>query len=273
MPSMYVERISRPSFFSRLDVRVKLFIMFLASTLIFVWESIIYQCAMFLVALGLAFSAHIKASYIRRLVIPMIPFMLLALLIHGLFNPQGQGAIASVPEWVPLLGGRLSLYWEGLVFGGMVLFRILTPLLVLPLIVMTTDVNDLMLGLVKLRVPYKVAYVFSVGLRFVPFIFSELSTITEAQRLRGLAIEKMGFIKRIPVFASLAVPLILGALLKAQTLEIALQSKAFSGSAQRTFTNDFRMRRIDYLALASGIVLFFGAILTRVLLNWGAFVS
>lgn len=273
MPSMYVERISQPSFFSRLDVRVKLFVMFLASTLIFVWESVIYQGAMFLVALGLALSAHVGTSYIRRLVVTMIPFMLLVLLIHGLFNPQGELAIASVPDWVPLLGGRLSIYWEGLVFGGMVLFRILTPLLVLPLVVMTTDVNDLMLGLVKLRIPYKVAYVFSVGLRFVPFIFSEIGTITEAQRLRGLAIEKMGFIKRIPVFASLAVPLILGALTKAQTLEIALQSKAFSGSAQRTFTNDFRMRRIDQLALVSGVVLFFGAILTRVLFHWGAFVS
>lgn len=273
MPSMYVERISRPSFFSRLDVRVKLFIMFLASTLIFVWESIVYQFAMLLVALGLALSAHIGIRYIRRLFIAMIPFMLLVLLIHGLFNPQGQRAIASVPEWVPLLGGRLSLYWEGLVFGGMVLCRILTPLLILPLVVMTTDVNDLMLGLVKLRVPYKVAYVFSVGLRFVPFIFSEITTITEAQRLRGLAIEKMGFIKRIPVFASLAVPLILGALAKAQTLEIALQSKAFSGSSERTFTNDFRMRGTDYLALTGGVVLLLGAILTRLLLDWGAFVS
>jgi energy-coupling factor transport system permease protein len=159
------------------------------------------------------------------------------------------------------------------VFGIMVSFRILTPLVVLPLVVMTTDVNELMLGLVRLRVPYKVAFIFSIALRFVPFIFNEIAAIQEAQRLRGVALEKMSIFRRGPLFAKMAVPLILGSLIKAQTLEIVLQSKAFSGDPNRTFMTELRMRSIDYAVLVAGVVLLVGAIFTRARLGWGDFVA
>jgi energy-coupling factor transport system permease protein len=273
MPAMYVERVSRPSFFSRLDVRTKLMIMFLVSTLIFVWESVFYQAALFLAVLALLVSAHVELAYIRRGLTLMTPFAIINLLIHGLWNEIGHTPIAVLPEWVPLLGARLGLYWEGLVFGLMIDFRMLATFFVLPLIVLTTDINDLVVGLVRLRIPYKVAFVFSIALRFVPFLFSEINAITEAQRLRGLAMEKMNVIRRIPVFATLSVPLIVGTLLKAQTIEVVLQSKAFSGNPRRTYLNDIALRPVDYAILALGAILFVAAVATRVVWGWGAFVA
>lgn len=275
MPAMYVQHISRPSFFSRLDVRVKLLFMFLVSTLILVWDNVFYQGVMFAVVMILVFSSHMDRTLVRKLFAVMLPFTLIMVLIQGLWSPIGQTVLWTLPTGVPLIGGRVSLQWEGLVFGIMVAFRLLTPIFALPLVVMTTDVNDLVVGLVRLRVPYKVAFIFSITLRFVPFIFAEIGAITEAQRLRGLAIEKMNFLRRIPIFASMLVPLILGALLKAQTLEIVLQSKAFSGSPKRTFLNenDIRLRPLDYALLLGGILLFAGAIVTRLTLGWGAFVA
>jgi len=272
MSAMYVEHVSRPSAFSRLDVRVKLFIVFLVSTLIFVWANVVYLAVMFLALLLVALASHIDPRYIRRLLLIMGPFLVILLLVHGLFNIVGRTALLTAPEWVPVLGG-VSLYWEGLVFGFAVFLRLLCPLLVMPLVVMTTDVNDLILGLVRLRVPYKVAFIFAVVLRFVPFLLGEIGAITEAQRLRGLALEKMGFFRRIPVFATLAVPLILGSLLKAQTLEVVLQSKAFSGSPDRTFVHDIRMRPTDYAVLFSGILLLILAVFARLYWGWGSFVA
>lgn len=275
MPSMYVQHVSRPSFFSRLDVRVKLLFMFLVSTLILIWDNIFYQGAMFAVVMAVAFSSHIDRALIRKLFAVMLPFTVVMILIQGLWSPIGQTVLMTLPAWVPFIGGKLALHWEGLVFGVMVAFRLLTPIFALPLVVMTTDVNDLVVGLVRLRVPYKVAFIFSITLRFVPFIFTEIGAITEAQRLRGLAIEKMNFFRRIPIFASMLVPLILGSLLKAQTLEIVLQSKAFSGSPQRTFLNEngVKLRPVDYALLIGELIFFVGAILTRLILGWGGFVA
>lgn len=273
MRAMYVEHISRPSFFSRLDVRTKLFILFLVSVLIFVWENVFYVGAMFLVVLALALSAHLDRRLIWRLFTIMVPFILLAVILQGLFNIRGVTPLLTLPKWVPLIGGKISLYREGVVFGMVVVFRLLSPLYAMPLVVMTTDVNDLVVGLTRMRVPYKVAFIFSITLRFVPFIFGEIDAITEAQRLRGLALEKMNFIRRIPVFASLAVPLILGSLLKAQTLDVVLQSKAFSGSPNRTYMTEIRLAPIDYVLIVSGAVLFVGAIVTRLAFHWGSFIS
>jgi energy-coupling factor transport system permease protein len=273
MPAMYVEHVGRPSFFSRLDVRTKLFIGFLVSTLIFVWSNVFFQAALFLVVLLLVFSAHIDMQQIRGLFMVMIPFMIIVLLIHGLWNDVGRTALVGVPPSVPLIGGWLTFYWEGAVFGLMVIFRMLATLFVLPLVVMTTDVNDLVVGLVRMRVPYKVAFIFSIALRYVPFIFGEINAITEAQRLRGLAIEKMNVFRRIPVYASLAVPLILGSLLKAQMLEVVLQSKAFSGDPRRTFLTEVRMRPVDYLVVGGGLCLLIGAIVLRLTRGVGAFVA
>jgi energy-coupling factor transport system permease protein len=107
----------------------------------------------------------------------------------------------------------------------------------------------------------------------VPFIFGEIDAIMEAQRLRGLALEKMSFFQRVPVFASLAVPLIIGSLLKAQTLDVVLQSKAFSGSADRTYTTEIQLRAADYAIIFGGTALFIGAVIMRWAFGWGAFVA
>jgi len=276
MRPMYVERVAQPSFFSRLDVRTKLVFMFLVLFLILVWENIFYQIALFLVVLVLALSAHLDRRQIQKTILLMVPFMVLSVLIQGFFNIIGKTPIITfftVPDWVPLFAGPFTLYYEGLVFGLMVVFRFLSPLLTMPLVVLTTDINDLVLGLVKMRVPYKVAFIFSITLRFVPFIFGEIDAIMEAQRLRGLALEKMSFFQRVPVFASLAVPLIIGSLLKAQTLDVVLQSKAFSGSADRTYTTEIQLRAADYAIIYGGIAFFIGAVVMRWWFGWGAFVS
>lgn len=275
MPAMYVQHVSHPSFFSRLDVRVKLLFMFLISTLIFVWDNVFLQAAMFLLVMVLVFTSHVDRAVVQKLFAVMIPFTLIMIIIQSLWSPIGKTALFSLPEWIPFIGGKLTLYWEGLVFGVMVAFRLLSPLFALPLIVMTTDVNDLVVTLVRLRIPFKVAFIFSITLRFVPFIFAEIAAIMEAQRLRGLAIEKMNFFRRIPIFASMLIPLILGSLLKAQTLEIVLQSKAFSGSPQRTFLNEneIYLRPIDYAILIGGGIFFVGAVITRLTLGWGGFVA
>lgn len=276
MRTMYVQQVSQSSYFSRLDVRTKMLVMFLVLLAVILWENIFYQMALFLGVLVLAISAHLDRRQIQRTIMLMTPFMALSLLTQGFFNIIGKTAIITlftVPAWVPLFAGPFTLYYEGLIFGLMVIFRFLSTALVLPLVMLTTDMNDLVLGLVHMRVPYKVAFIFSITLRFVPFIFGEIDAISEAQRLRGLALEKMNVIQRIPVFASLAVPLIIGSLLKAQTLDVVLQSKAFSGSPIRTYMTEIRLRAIDYAIIYGGTAFYILAVIMRAAFGWGAFVA
>lgn len=53
------------------------------------------------------------------------------------------------------------------------------------------------MGLVTLGMPYKMAFSFSMSLRFVPLIINDLHTIKDAQRSRALEMDKGSLYGRI----------------------------------------------------------------------------
>jgi energy-coupling factor transport system permease protein len=114
----------------------------------------------------------------------------------------------------------------------------------------------MIVALVRAKVPYNIAFIFSSTLRFFPLLIQEFSLIMEAQRLRGLAFEKMGVVKRVRMYAGIAVPLILNAMVKSQQLEVVLQSKAFSGSPDRTYLHESVLKPLDYSLIAFFILFF-----------------
>jgi len=122
-------------------------------------------------------------------------------------------------------------------------------MLVVPLIVLTTETSQMVVALIRVGVPYKLAFVFSATLRFFPLLMSEIQSITEAQRLRGLDLTSMGPLKRVSSYGQMAVPLILGALLKSQQMEIALQSRAFSGRKDRTYLHTSSLSVSDFFVI------------------------
>jgi len=138
-------------------------------------------------------------------------------------------------------------------------------MLLVPLVIFTTDLDNMIVGMVRAKVPFKLAFIFSSTLRFFPLLFSEIEKITQAQRLRGLAMEKMNFIQRVKVYGKVSVPLILGAMVQSQQLELVLQSKAFTGSPDRTYLHDSIFKPMDYAILIvfalfflASVVLYFG---------------
>jgi energy-coupling factor transport system permease protein len=224
----------------------------------------------------------VKWNYLRTILTIMIPFYLLLLLTHAFFNRDQVMSllglqsvdqltrIFTIPESWPVIGGAYAT-WEGLNYGFNIIFKTLTLTLIIPLAVFTTEVNNMIVGMVKAKIPYKFAFIFSSTLRFFPLLIEEFNTIIEAQRLRGLAMEKMGPIKRVRVYAKVAVPLILGALVKSQQLEVVLQSKAFSGSADRTYLHESKLGLADYALMAFFAVFFIVAVYLMIAYKIGTF--
>ena len=263
----------RRSPFSSLDVRAKLAILAATVVLAFCWESPVLSGALACGVLLLWPLARLEGRDLKRLLFLMSPFLLLVLLVHGVLNEVvGRTTLLGpVPAWVPLVGGQLRVTSEGLLYGLMVISRTLALVLTMPLVVLTTDPNTLVVGLVRLRVPYTAAFVFSSALRFLPLVLAEAAALIEAQRLRGLALEKLGLWARGRAYARIAVPLVLGALLKSQQLEVVLQSKAFSGSAERTYLTPLQLRTPDRVVIGTSAVVVLLALVLRFAYGIGAF--
>jgi energy-coupling factor transport system permease protein len=229
----------------------------IVSTVAFVWESPIALAVLLAALIGISLLAGVKPSYIKTVVVLMIPFYILLLLTHGFFNTDQVKKLTNqevltplftFPESWPLIGGG-GMSVEGFLYGWSVIFKTLSLVLVLPVAIFTTEVNNMIVGMVRARIPYKLVFVFSSTIRFFPLLFEEIQLIIEAQRLRGLAMEKMGPVKRVRVYAKVAIPLILGAMVKSQQLEVVLQSKAFTGSGERTYLHDSILAPLDWAVI------------------------
>lgn len=272
---MKFETVSRDSIFTRLDFRTKLVMMGVITLIAFVWESPITGGILTLLVALSCLLAGVKLEYFGIVLKVMIPFYIFLLITMGFFNTEQVKTlidretltpIFSIPQdwwWV----GGLTMNQEGLVYGFNIMFKTLTMIFIIPLGIFTTDVNQMVVGMVQAKIPYKIVFIFSSTLRFFPLLLEEIQGILEAQQLRGLALEKMGLIRKGKVYATIAVPLILNAMAKSQKLEVVLQSKAFSGSSQRTYLHESILQTRDYLTIALFIFLFILAIFLY--FGWG----
>lgn len=273
MSSGYIEHFKSDSAAARLDARVKLVLVFCILALVFLWKSPIYLSLLVAAIIVFSLMGGIPFSYMRKLILITLPFGIILVLMHGFFNRwYGETVLLGpFPDWVPLLGGYVRLFKEGTLFGLGMAFRTYALMLAMPMVISTTDMNKLVLGLIDYKVPYKITFVFTMALRFAPLLLEELRAIRDAQALRGLDTKKMNIVKRVRVSAAMVVPLILGAMNKSTQLEIALQAKAFSGSDDRTYYHSIKMVPFDWIVggIAIGGTLFL--IVARIVWGIGGF--
>lgn len=265
---MKLQTVKYDSLFTHLDFRSKLVVMLSVTILAFLWESPIVGGILMLSVIASCVLAGVRLNYLGTILKVMIPFYIFLILSMGFFNVEQVKLLTSKSELTPLLilpqtwwligGAKMSL--EGTLYGLNIVFKTLTMILVIPLAIFTTDVNQMTVGMVRAKIPYKVVFIFSSTLRFVPLLLEEVQSIIESQRLRGLNFEKMGWLKKAQVYAKVAVPLILNSLSKSQKLEIVLQSKAFSGSSNRTYLHESALTIPDYLLMIGSSLLFVAAI-------------
>ena len=122
---------------------------------------------------------------------------------------------------------------------------------------LTTSPDHLGLALEESRVPYEFAFAFTTAVRFVPVLAEEASTIMDAQKARGLELEKGGLLKRIRNYVPVLIPLIVSAIRRSLELAEAMESRAWGATKKRTNLYSLKLHRGDYalLAITVGILI------------------
>ena len=114
---------------------------------------------------------------------------------------------------------------------------------------LTTSPDKLSLALEKARVPYEFNFAFITAIRFVPVLAEEAQTIMDAQRSRGLELDKGNFLVRIRKYIPILLPLIINSIRRSLELAEAMESRAFGATKYRTNLYELRMKSIDYIIL------------------------
>jgi len=152
--------------------------------------------------------------------------------------------------------GPLHVSQESLLYGIAMGLRLATFVGAGLIFLSTTRNEELTNGLIRMGIPYPVAFALSTALRLVPTFAGAGATIVQAQMSRGLDLESGPIFSRIAKFIPQAVPLFVYAIRHTNLLAMALESKGFSPESPRTLYYEPQMRKIDYavLVLLAGIL-------------------
>lgn len=155
-----------------------------------------------------------------------------------------------IPPLGPIKEGMFPFTLEGGIYGLSLSLRLLAISLAFPILVMTTHPSDLLLALTKIkilgkRIPYNIAFTFVTALRYVPTISREFDMTIDAQTSRGVEMGGRNPIKSFKAIAPILAPVVVSSMLRAQQLTIALETRAFGTSVDRTFLREVHFRTID----------------------------
>ena len=236
----------------RLDVRTKLFCVMVLTLLVFFIDKL--PAAVFLLAAFIVFRLMARRQVTRSLFAGLKTLTLLAafiILLQMMFAPGANYIIKPlIPLSFPVFGGALSLKWEGLILGIVIVCRLAVLMLFLPVFTETTPPHKISAGLCALGINYRLSFIITAAFNLI-FVFKEEALhIIDAQKLRGMkSFEKPNaffFLPGIRGYISLLVPLMLCAMRKAQISSVAMDSRAFGIYKTRTWLEKPQMKALDF---------------------------
>lgn len=236
--------------FHRLDPRTKLFYYVVMVFLTFALDSDpIFLAALFVSAIVLMQLSRIPLGRVTSFLKSMLPVAFMYAIFNLLF-PTTTGSVILLHVIPP---SSFPITLEALMWSIGAAFRFLIILLVLRTILMLTPVRDLILALVKLKLPPEFGMALSIGFAYVPVLTDENRKIKEAQQARGWKYEYRNPLRKFnAVIRRMFIPAVFNSMRRTGDIALAIESKGFSYDiSKRTYLRELRFTRTDYVVFAA----------------------
>lgn len=243
--------IDNNSFIHRLDPRVKIIIFLLTFVAILLFQNPLWMLpiTVLIVAQLVISGALVNMRRIRYILIVL--------------------TVSSMILWNLFSTGETQLFWrislESLSFAVARTMLMILMISAGMILITSTRNEELVNGMIRLGMPYRVGFAISTALRLVPTIVSSTITISQAQRSRGLDLESGNLLDRVKKFLPLLVPVFISTIRSTNIFGMALESKGFGAREKRTFYLVFEMNTTDYFVLAFAILFMLASIYFAIL--------
>ncbi|MBN1538301.1 MAG: energy-coupling factor transporter transmembrane protein EcfT [Anaerolineales bacterium] len=244
------------TFFHKLDPRTKIIFMVLVSTVIFAVQDLYLSAFILAVMVILWMVARLPVAIVYGFLKALLPVFAFLFIVQALLYPGVTPIIKPlIPSFIPWIGGMGQINLEGILFAVLLMFRLLAMVILLPLVSMTTPVHILALGMVRMGLPYRLAYTITAALNMVPILQSEIGVIVDAQKLRAMSTFEKGSIwSKVKSYPVLVTPLVIGAMRRAQSMAVAMDSRAFGAMKTRTYIEDINLRPVDWIFMIASTI-------------------
>lgn len=154
---------------------------------------------------------------------------------------------------------------DGVLFGLAMGLRVALMVIAAGVWMMTTSPQKMTLGLLKMGMPYKAGLAMSTSIRFVPLINAERATIIEAQRARGLRLDRGNPLSRAGKYVSVIGPMFLRAVDLAQSLAVAMDARGFGARNNRSSIIHIEITQVDRIIMWGCLVALILGLILRIL--------
>jgi energy-coupling factor transport system permease protein len=191
-------------------------------------------------------------------------FLCLAIIIiNALVSSHGSQVLWRIPFRMPLIGTPV-LTVEAVLFGAGMSLRLLAVLSAFAVLTFTTHPDDLMLSMIKMKLPYKSVLVTSLTTRFIPTLIDDVERISDVQRARGLELDRGNLFRRIRSRMAIIIPLLSNSLDRTVQVAEAMESRAFGHGESRTYYHEVKLSKFDVWILMGSIL----PLVIGVLVRW-----
>ncbi len=228
----------------QLDPRVKFFYVLVMFVIAIMFNQLLPLILLFFIQLPFVFVAGVQREWVRSLRGALF-FAIMIFLFNFVF--QYFWTEYPLPPSPSLLEYSIAMT-----------LRFIVLIESFSMFFLTTSPDHLGLALEQSHVPYEFCFAFTTAVRFVPVLAEEAQTIMDAQKARGLELERGNFIKKVRNYIPILIPLIVSAIRRSLELAEAMESRAWGATEKRTNLYVLRVKRGDYLlALISVLILIF----------------
>ncbi len=120
----------------------------------------------------------------------------------------------------------------------------------------TTSPDELEQVMKTFRLPRDVVFAFVTAVRFIPVMMLDALQIMDAQKSRGLELEKGNLVRRVRNMVPVLIPLVVNSVVRSGELAEAMESRAYGAVKRPTSLVQYRARWADRAVAAVAIGMF-----------------
>ena len=215
--------------------------------------------------------SELKFKQIKLMLIYVAIFLALNFVLTYLFSPTYGTEIYGTTHEIFRLSDRYIVTQEQLLYQLTKVAKYASMVPMGMLFLLSTNPSEFAASLNRVGLSYKGTYALSLTLRYFPDIIREYNDISLAQQSRGLDFskkEKIG--QRVKNVVAVMVPLILSTLDRIDSISNAMDLRSFGKHKKRTWYVAQPLKKSDYAAILTGLLILAGSLLVTFLVNGGS---
>jgi energy-coupling factor transport system permease protein len=215
-----------------LDARTKIIILAILSFMVFNDVSLYVSGILVLIPFAcLFFSNHKRSAIIYILVYALAKYVQIYIL------PTATGLVAII-----------------LITFSYTASRMLPILMMGYYTITTTKVSEFIASMEKSNIPRDIIIPVSVVFRYIPSVFEEIRSITNAMKMRGFGLNVKSLKNPFKLIEFYMVPILISAVKTADELSAASLTRGLSNPEPRTHLLEVKLTGLDYVLLAITLI-------------------